>query len=56
MNPYRGTLPVTSFDFRENPLTRLLRRFLPVVLFVFGSFRKLGVPYFGGPYNKDPTI
>ena len=21
-----------------------------------GSFRKLGVPYFGGPYNKDPTI
>ena len=22
----------------------------------YGSFRKLGVPYFGGPYNKDPTI
>ena len=21
----------------------------------FGSFRKLGVSYFGGPYNKDPT-
>ena len=21
-----------------------------------GSFRKLGVPYFGGPYSKDPTI
>ena len=21
-----------------------------------GSFRKLGVPYFWGPYNKDPTI
>ena len=24
--------------------------------FKSGSFRKLGVPYFGGPYNKDPTI
>ena len=22
----------------------------------YGSFRKLGVPYFQGPYNKDPTI
>ena len=21
-----------------------------------GNFRKLGVPYFGGPYNEDPTI
>ena len=21
-----------------------------------GSFRRLGVPYFGGPYNKDPKI
>ena len=21
-----------------------------------GSFQKLGVPYLGGPYNKDPTI
>ena len=21
-----------------------------------GSFRKLGVPNFWGPYNKDPTI
>ena len=20
------------------------------------GFPKLGVPYFGGPYNKDPTI
>ena len=22
----------------------------------FGSFRKLGVPCLGGPYNKEPTI
>ena len=21
---------------------------------LYGSFRKLGVPYFGAPYNKDP--
>ena len=23
---------------------------------LYGSFRKFGVPYFGGPYTKDPTI
>ena len=23
---------------------------------LYGRFRKLGVPYFGGPYSKDPTI
>ena len=23
---------------------------------LFGSFRKLGLPYFGVLYNKDPTI
>ena len=23
---------------------------------ISGSLRKSGVPYFGGPYNKDPTI
>ena len=23
---------------------------------VLGGFRKLGVPLFWGPYNKDPTI
>ena len=23
---------------------------------LYGSFRKFGAPYLGGPYNKDPTI
>ena len=23
---------------------------------LYENFRKQGVPYFGGPYNKDPTI
>ena len=22
----------------------------------YGSFRRVGVPYFGGPYSSDPTI
>ena len=32
------------------------RRVTWVAACLKGSFRKLGVPYLGGPYNKDPTI
>ena len=27
-----------------------------VIIVIYGSLRKLGVPYFGVLYNKDPTI
>ena len=37
-------------------LDRLSVLVLSGVVRPYGSFRKLGVPHRGGPYNTDPTI
>ena len=29
---------------------------LKILAWTYGSFPKLGVPYFGGPYHKAPTL
>ena len=53
----RGPLNrVWRLDFKGLRLPGLLKRTLHSREVLYGSFRKLGVPTFWGPYNKDPTI
>ena len=52
---YSATPPAACFE----PATRPSNTGKPEASRIkgrYGSFRKLGVPYFGGPYNKDPII
>ena len=58
MRRARGVnIPVPSFSLQGFTAGELSGCVLFAALWSScGSFRKLGVPCFGGPYIKDPTI